>query len=199
MRHTSMQYFLPEGFFPNSSFKRIQASLIQLDSESSKGSGRSSPSRFNPLATLWSKNSTPMLRNRTKRRGNHTLTLQWRLDQQQEENRKSFEAINTRMDRMDDQLSFLCYLYQMANEQMLFPYQNTSRQFKEMEMQGIPVTMANLAIHRQREEEMNQERMRHNQIIQEATTQQAKETNKGKSREVVPDSEEEFVSSESEE
>ncbi|MED6163831.1 hypothetical protein PIB30_083847 [Stylosanthes scabra] len=33
---------------------------------------------------------------------------QERLDQQQEENRKSFEAINTRMDRMDDQLSFLC-------------------------------------------------------------------------------------------
>ncbi|MED6139433.1 hypothetical protein PIB30_083801 [Stylosanthes scabra] len=81
-----------------------------------------------------------------------------RLDQQ-EENRKSFEAINTRMDRMDDQLSFLCYSNQMANEQMLFPYPNTSRQFKEMEMQGIPVTMANLAIHRQREEEMNQERM----------------------------------------
>ncbi|MED6125306.1 hypothetical protein PIB30_067289, partial [Stylosanthes scabra] len=39
-----------------------------------------------------------------------------RLDQQQEENRKSFEAINTRMDRMDDQLSFLCYSNQMANE-----------------------------------------------------------------------------------
>ncbi|MED6125711.1 hypothetical protein PIB30_071229 [Stylosanthes scabra] len=97
-----------------------------------------------------------------------------RLDQQQEENRKSFEAINTRTDRMDDQLSFLCYSNQMANEQMLFPYQNTSRQFKEMEMQGIPVTMANLAIHRQKEEEMNQERMRHNQIIQEATAQQAK-------------------------
>ncbi|MED6175317.1 hypothetical protein PIB30_077224 [Stylosanthes scabra] len=83
-----------------------------------------------------------------------------RLNQQQEENRKSFEAINTRMDRMDDQLSFLCYSNQMANEQMLFPYRNTTRQFKEMEMQGIPVTMANLAIHRQREEEMNQERMR---------------------------------------
>ncbi|MED6137757.1 hypothetical protein PIB30_067968 [Stylosanthes scabra] len=65
-----------------------------------------------------------------------------RLDQQQEDNRKSFEAINIRMDRMDDQLSFLCYSNQMANEQMLFPYQNTSRQFKEMEMQGIPVTMA---------------------------------------------------------
>ncbi|MED6181656.1 hypothetical protein PIB30_021248 [Stylosanthes scabra] len=31
-----------------------------------------------------------------------------RLDQQQEES-MSFEAINTRMDRMDDQLSFLCY------------------------------------------------------------------------------------------
>ncbi|MED6202205.1 hypothetical protein PIB30_103001 [Stylosanthes scabra] len=47
----------------------------------------------------------------------------------------------------------------MADEQMLFPYRNTTRQFKEMEMQGIPVSMANLAIHRQREEEMNQERM----------------------------------------
>ncbi|MED6164296.1 hypothetical protein PIB30_088290 [Stylosanthes scabra] len=57
-----------------------------------------------------------------------------RLDQQQEENRRSFEAINTRIDRMDDQLSFLCYSNQMANEQMLSPYQNTTRQFKEMEM-----------------------------------------------------------------
>ncbi|MED6221953.1 hypothetical protein PIB30_059724 [Stylosanthes scabra] len=81
-----------------------------------------------------------------------------RLDQQQEENRRSFEAIKTRMDRMDDQLSFLCYSNQMANEQMFSPYQNTARQFKEMEMQGIPITMANLAIHRQREEEINQER-----------------------------------------
>ncbi|MED6185982.1 hypothetical protein PIB30_062383 [Stylosanthes scabra] len=37
-----------------------------------------------------------------------------RLDSQQEESRKSFEAINARMDRMDDQLSFLCYSNQMA-------------------------------------------------------------------------------------
>ncbi|MED6188810.1 hypothetical protein PIB30_089446 [Stylosanthes scabra] len=94
-----------------------------------------------------------------------------RLDQQQEENRRSFEAINTRMDRMDDQLSFLCYSNQMANEQMLSPYQNTARQFKEMEMQGILVTMANLAIYRQREEEINQERMRYNQILQEVAAQ----------------------------
>ncbi|MED6153706.1 hypothetical protein PIB30_104690, partial [Stylosanthes scabra] len=77
-----------------------------------------------------------------------TNKIHRKLDQQQEENRKSFEAINTRMDQMDDQLSFLCYSNQMANEQMLFPYRNTTRQFKEMEMQGIPVTMANLAIHR---------------------------------------------------
>ncbi|MED6122006.1 hypothetical protein PIB30_035652, partial [Stylosanthes scabra] len=119
-----------------------------------------------------------------------------RLDQQQEESRKSFEAINTRMDCMDDQLSFLCYSNQMANEQMLFPYQNTSRQFKEMEMQGIPVTMANLAIHRQKEEEMNQERMRYDQIFQEVTAQQAREANKGKAREVVPDSKEEEDSEE---
>ncbi|MED6223133.1 hypothetical protein PIB30_071060 [Stylosanthes scabra] len=32
-----------------------------------------------------------------------------KLDQHQEENKKSFEAINTRMEQMDDQLSFLCY------------------------------------------------------------------------------------------
>ncbi|MED6182640.1 hypothetical protein PIB30_030491 [Stylosanthes scabra] len=55
-----------------------------------------------------------------------------RLDQQQEENRKSFKAINTRMDRMDDQLSFLCYSNQMSNETMYYPYQNTSRQFRDM-------------------------------------------------------------------
>ncbi|MED6154267.1 hypothetical protein PIB30_110624, partial [Stylosanthes scabra] len=105
--------------------------------------------------------------------------IQRRLDQQHEENRRSFEAIITRMDRMDDQLSFLCYSNQMANEQMLFPYQNTARQFKEIEMQGIPVTMANLAIHRQREE-----------------------ANKCKAREIVPDSEDSedtFVSGEFEE
>ncbi|MED6201291.1 hypothetical protein PIB30_093449 [Stylosanthes scabra] len=120
-----------------------------------------------------------------------------KLDQHQEENRKSFEAINTRIDQMDDQLSFLCYSNQMADEQMLFPYRNTTRQFKEMEMQGIPANMANLAIHRQREEEMNQERMRSERILQEAAARQAR--NKGKSREVVPDSEDEFVSSKSEE
>ncbi|MED6176851.1 hypothetical protein PIB30_092273 [Stylosanthes scabra] len=121
-----------------------------------------------------------------------------RLDQQQEKNMKSFEAINTRMDRMDDQISFFCYSNQMAYEQMLFPYQNTSRQFKEMEMQGIPGTMANLAIHRQKEEEMNQERMRYDQILQRLRGK-ARETKKGKAREVVPDFEEELASSASEE
>ncbi|MED6221169.1 hypothetical protein PIB30_051848 [Stylosanthes scabra] len=60
-----------------------------------------------------------------------------RLDQQQEENRKSFEAINTRMDRMDDQLSFLCYSNQMSNETMYYPYQNTARQFRDMEAQAV--------------------------------------------------------------
>ncbi|MED6226214.1 hypothetical protein PIB30_101382, partial [Stylosanthes scabra] len=71
------------------------------------------------------------------------------------------------------------------------PPQNTARQFREMEAQGIPVTIANLAIHRHREEEMNRERMRHNQTVQEAASQRAREANKGKAREVVPDSEEE--------
>ncbi|MED6140500.1 hypothetical protein PIB30_093801, partial [Stylosanthes scabra] len=115
-----------------------------------------------------------------------------RLDSQQEESKKSFEAINTRMERMDDQLSFLCYSNQMVNETMYFPYINTARQMKEMKMQGIPVTIADLAIHRHREEEMNQERMRHDQMVQEATAERAREANKGKAREVVPDSEEEF-------
>ncbi|MED6186578.1 hypothetical protein PIB30_068065 [Stylosanthes scabra] len=77
--------------------------------------------------------------------------------------------------------------------------QPPQEQFKEMEMQGIPVTMANLALHRQKEEKMNQERMRYDQILQEAAEQQAKEANKDKAREVVPDFEEEFVSSKSEE
>ncbi|MED6133682.1 hypothetical protein PIB30_030443 [Stylosanthes scabra] len=126
-----------------------------------------------------------------------------RLDQQQEENMKSFEAINTRMDRMDDQLSFLCYSNQMSNETMYYPYQNTARQFRDMEAQGVSVTIANLAIHRHREEEMNRERMRHNQTVQEAASQRAREANKGKAREVVPDSEdeesEEMYSSPSEE
>ncbi|MED6134737.1 hypothetical protein PIB30_039739 [Stylosanthes scabra] len=116
---------------------------------------------------------------------------QERLDQQQEESRKSFEAINARMDRMDDQLSFLCYSNQMVNETMYFPYQNTARQMKEMEMQGILVAIANLAIHRHIEEEMNQERMRHDQMVQETTAERAREANKGKAREIVPDSEEE--------
>ncbi|MED6194062.1 hypothetical protein PIB30_024979 [Stylosanthes scabra] len=77
-----------------------------------------------------------------------------RLDNHQEESRRSFEAHNTRMNRFDDQLSFLCYSNQMTNEQMLSPYQDTTRHMREMEMQEIPVTMANLAIHRQKEEEM---------------------------------------------
>ncbi|MED6226593.1 hypothetical protein PIB30_105404, partial [Stylosanthes scabra] len=106
-----------------------------------------------------------------------------RLDQQQVENRKSFEAINTRMDRMDDQLSFMCYSNQMSNETMYYPYQNTARQFREMEAQGVPVTIANLAIHRHKEEEMKRERMRHNQTVQEAASQRAREANKGKARE----------------
>ncbi|MED6183810.1 hypothetical protein PIB30_041268 [Stylosanthes scabra] len=103
-----------------------------------------------------------MVRTRETRPRQPRQEIYRRLDQQQEESRKSFEAINSRMDRMDDQLSFLCYSNQMANETMYYPYQNTARQFREMEAQGVPVTIANLAIHRHREEEMNRERMRHN-------------------------------------
>ncbi|MED6187461.1 hypothetical protein PIB30_076671 [Stylosanthes scabra] len=79
----------------------------------------------------------------------------------------------------------------MGNETMYYPNQNTARQFREMEAQDVLVTIANLAIHRHREEEMNRERMRHNQTVQEAASQRTREANKGKAREVVPDSEEE--------
>ncbi|MED6209137.1 hypothetical protein PIB30_051842, partial [Stylosanthes scabra] len=81
---------------------------------------------------------------------NSMTTIYRRLDNAQEENRRSFEALNTRMNIFDDQLSFLCYSNQMANEQMLSPYQDTTRLMREMEMQGIPVTMANLTIQRQK-------------------------------------------------
>ncbi|MED6172340.1 hypothetical protein PIB30_049194 [Stylosanthes scabra] len=106
------------------------------------------------------------------------------------------------MNKFDDQLSYLCYSTQMTNEQMLSPYQDTTRLMREMEMQGIRVTMANLAIHRQKEEEMRQERMRYDQILQEVAAEKAREANKGKAREVVEDSEEdtdELASSASEE
>ncbi|MED6160510.1 hypothetical protein PIB30_052054 [Stylosanthes scabra] len=79
----------------------------------------------------------------------------------------------------------------MVNETMYYPYQNTARQFREMEAQGVPVTIANLAIHRHREEEMNRERMRHKQMVHEAAAERAREANKGKTREVAPDFEEE--------
>ncbi|MED6115910.1 hypothetical protein PIB30_095194, partial [Stylosanthes scabra] len=74
--------------------------------------------------------------------------------------------------------------------------QEETRQFREIEAQGVPVTIANLAIHRHREEEMNQKRMRHDQMVQEATAEREREANKGKAREVVPDSEEEEDSEE---
>ncbi|MED6164093.1 hypothetical protein PIB30_086405 [Stylosanthes scabra] len=75
----------------------------------------------------------------------------------------------------------------MANESMLFPYQNTTRQMREMEQQGIPITMANLNIHWNREEEMRQERMRYEKVLEEATTQKAKEQNKDKARGIEED------------
>ncbi|MED6202658.1 hypothetical protein PIB30_107714, partial [Stylosanthes scabra] len=104
-----------------------------------------------------------------------------RLDNHQEESRRSIEALNTRMNKFDDQLSFLCYSNEMSNEQMLSPYQNTTRLMREMEIQGIPVTMANLAIHRQKEEEMRQERMRYDQILQEAAAEKSKGREQGQS------------------
>ncbi|MED6137197.1 hypothetical protein PIB30_062829 [Stylosanthes scabra] len=84
-------------------------------------------------------------------------TLQQKFDDAQEENRKNFGAINQRMNQIDDQLSFLCYSHQMANESMV------------------------------REEEMCQERMRYEKVLEEAAAQKEKEQNKGKARGVEED------------
>ncbi|MED6200084.1 hypothetical protein PIB30_081878 [Stylosanthes scabra] len=123
-------------------------------------------------------------------------TLQQKFDDAQEENRRNFGVINQRMNQMDDQLSFLCYSYQMANESMLFPYQNTTRQMREMEQQGIPITIANLNIHRAREEEMCQERMRHEKVLEEAAAQKAKEQKTSKTRRVEEDYDDEEIEDE---
>ncbi|MED6221875.1 hypothetical protein PIB30_059009 [Stylosanthes scabra] len=69
-----------------------------------------------------------------------------------------------------------------GNESMLFPYQNTTRKMREIEQQGIPITMANLNIYRAREEEMRRERMRYEKVLEEVAAQKAKEQNKGKAR-----------------
>ncbi|MED6182581.1 hypothetical protein PIB30_029830 [Stylosanthes scabra] len=90
----------------------------------------------------------------------------------------------------------------MTNEQMLSPYQDTTSLMREMEMQGIPVTMANLAIHMQKEEEMRQERMRYDQILQDAAVEKENEENRGKARMVESEEDEDTdkgVSSASEE
>ncbi|MED6177829.1 hypothetical protein PIB30_101728, partial [Stylosanthes scabra] len=84
---------------------------------------------------------------------------------------------------MDDQLSYLCYTHQIANESMFFPYQNTMRQFREIEHQQIPIKLANLNAHRAKEEEMRQKIMSYEKVLEKAATQRAKELNKGKVRE----------------
>ncbi|MED6198056.1 hypothetical protein PIB30_062470 [Stylosanthes scabra] len=129
---------------------------------------------------------------------NSMTSIYRRLDNAQEENRRSFEALNTRMDRFDDQLSFLCYSNQMANEQMFALYQDTTRLMRDMEMQGIPVTMANLSIHRQKDKEMQQERARYDRILQEDAAEKAREENKGKARAMEVDSDNEEDSDEEE-
>ncbi|MED6222754.1 hypothetical protein PIB30_067453 [Stylosanthes scabra] len=67
--------------------------------------------------------------------------FQQRFNAAQEENQKSFSDINERIDRMDNQLNFLCNTNQMMNENLFFPYQAIERTMREMQQQGIPITM----------------------------------------------------------
>ncbi|MED6129293.1 hypothetical protein PIB30_106454, partial [Stylosanthes scabra] len=48
MRHTSTRCFQQEGYFRNSSFKRMRISSTLSDTKSTIDSGRSSQSRFKP-------------------------------------------------------------------------------------------------------------------------------------------------------
>ncbi|MED6149957.1 hypothetical protein PIB30_067551 [Stylosanthes scabra] len=100
----------------------------------------------------------------------------------QEENRKSFSDIHERMDKMDHQLNFLCNTTQFMNEDLLYPYHQTELTMRNMQERGIPVTIENLKINRQREEEMRIEGQRYQRIIEEAVAQRANEQNKGKER-----------------
>ncbi|MED6177031.1 hypothetical protein PIB30_093896 [Stylosanthes scabra] len=109
-------------------------------------------------------------------------TFQQRYDADQEQNRKSFSDINTRLDTMDHQLNFLCNTNQFMNEDLLYPYQQTEHTMRNMQGRGIPVTLENLKINRQREEEMRIERQRYQTILDEAAVERAKEQNKGKAR-----------------
>ncbi|MED6162002.1 hypothetical protein PIB30_066275 [Stylosanthes scabra] len=95
-------------------------------------------------------------------------TFQQRYDADQEQNRKSFSDINTRLDMMDHQLNFLCNTNQFLNEDLLYPYQQTELTMRNMQERGIPVTLENLKINRQREEEMRIERQRYQRIPDEA-------------------------------
>ncbi|MED6212399.1 hypothetical protein PIB30_082902 [Stylosanthes scabra] len=97
-------------------------------------------------------------------------------------NRKSFSDINTRLDTMDHQLNFLCNTNQFMNEDLLYPYQQTELTMRNTQGRGIPITLENLKINRQREEEMRIERQRYQRILDEAAAQRAKEQNKGKAR-----------------
>ncbi|MED6151357.1 hypothetical protein PIB30_081735 [Stylosanthes scabra] len=106
--------------------------------------------------------------------------FQPRFDAAQEENRKSFSDIYERMDKMDHQLNFLCNTNQFMNEDLLYPYQQTELTMRKMQGRRIPVTIDNLKINRQREEEIRMERQRYQRIVEEAAAQKAKEQNKGK-------------------
>ncbi|MED6198874.1 hypothetical protein PIB30_070673 [Stylosanthes scabra] len=109
-------------------------------------------------------------------------TFQQRYDADQEQNQKSFSDINTRLDTMDHQLNFLCNTNQFINEDLLYPYQQTKLTMRNMQGRGILITLDNLKINRQREEEMRIERQRYQRILDEAAAQRAKEQNKGKAR-----------------
>ncbi|MED6201513.1 hypothetical protein PIB30_095798, partial [Stylosanthes scabra] len=85
-------------------------------------------------------------------------TFQQRYDADQKQNRKSFSDVNTRLDTMDHQLNFFCNTNQFINEDLLYPYQQTELTMRNMQGRGIPITLENLKINRQREEEMRIER-----------------------------------------
>ncbi|MED6225660.1 hypothetical protein PIB30_095760 [Stylosanthes scabra] len=71
---------------------------------------------------------------------------------------------------------------EFMNEDLLYPYQQTELTMRNMQGRRIPITLENLKINRQREEEIRIERQRYQRILDEVAARRAKEQNKGKAR-----------------
>ncbi|MED6171927.1 hypothetical protein PIB30_045393 [Stylosanthes scabra] len=95
------------------------------------------------------------------------------------------------MYKMDHQLNFLCNTNQFMDEDLLYPYQQIELTMTEMKGRGIPLTIENLKINRQRVAKMQRVWQEYQRSIDEAMSRRSREKNKGKARREEEESEEE--------